>query len=395
MTAGQARSSTLVAPVWPALRSTGGDAALWVGGAVCGLAIVVAAIAVAAAPSASVLGWALLAALLAVVGAAILVWGFAYRRLTYTLGEQSLGVTWFGQTLVVPYASVEGIYTGQRLVGSSVPKVLTWPGIYVGPGRARGIRRLRFFATSPDPSALTLIACENVGLVVSAREPLVFRNALIERVQAFEPSDGESTAWVKRNEASAPWTAIRDRWFGACVGVAFVFLMLTLVADRLWFRRPAPRDRRALRRRRSGDACRHSRGAAAAAAGRARSRAGQRRPRGSAPSPREAACSAAVDRRRRRTRHRVRGCRSSAPVTDTTFADLIRLIDELEGRAEGYLTLPEVEAAGGQQVDAAIEASILLVDHRTRLDVTSGELASVTLCRLNRQHPLVKELTSW
>ena len=110
---------------------------------------------------------------------------------------------------------------------------------------------------------------------------------------------------------------------------------------------------------------------------------------------REAACSAAVDRRRRRTRHRVRGCRSSAPVTDTAFADLIRLIDELEGRAEGYLTLPEVEAAGGQQVDAAIEASILLVDHRTRLDVTSGELASVTLCRLNRQHPLVQELTSW
>jgi hypothetical protein len=82
-------------------------------------------------------------------------------------------------------------------------------------------------------------------------------------------------------------------------------------------------------------------------------------------------------------------------VTDTAFADLIRLIDELEDRAAGYLTLPEVEAAGGQQVDAAIDASILLVDHRTRLDVTSGELASVTLCRLNRQHPLVKELTSW
>jgi Bacterial PH domain len=197
---------------------------------VCGLAIVVAAIATAAAPSASVLGWALLAALLAVVGAAILVWGFAYRRLTYALGEQSLGVTWCGQTLVVPYASVEGIYTGQRLVGSSVPKVLTWPGIYVGPGRARGIRRLRFFATSPEPSALTLIAGENVGLVVSAREPLAFRNALIERVQAFEPTEGESTAWVKRNEASAPWTAIRDRWFGGCLGATFLFLMLTLGA---------------------------------------------------------------------------------------------------------------------------------------------------------------------
>jgi hypothetical protein len=82
-------------------------------------------------------------------------------------------------------------------------------------------------------------------------------------------------------------------------------------------------------------------------------------------------------------------------VTEPALADLIRLVDELEGRAESYLTLPEVEAAGGEQVEAAIEASVLLVDHRTRLDVTNGQIETVTLCRLNRQHPLVKSLTAW
>jgi hypothetical protein len=82
-------------------------------------------------------------------------------------------------------------------------------------------------------------------------------------------------------------------------------------------------------------------------------------------------------------------------MTDTDFADLIRLVDELEARAESYLTLTEVETAGGEQVEAAIEASVLLVDHRTRLDVKSGQIESVTLCRLNRQHPLVKQLTAW
>jgi hypothetical protein len=77
------------------------------------------------------------------------------------------------------------------------------------------------------------------------------------------------------------------------------------------------------------------------------------------------------------------------------LGDLVRLVDELEARADSYLTLPEVEAAGGRDVDAAIEANVLLVDHRTRLDIATGRFDSVTLCRLNRRHPLVKQLTAW
>src|SRR5215207_3607908 len=103
VTAAPAGSSRLVANTWPARRSTGGDAALWFGGAVCAMAVGLAIVAAAMAPSASVLVWAVLAAVVAAVGLGVLLWGLAYRRLTYALGEQSLDITWFGQTLVVPY----------------------------------------------------------------------------------------------------------------------------------------------------------------------------------------------------------------------------------------------------------------------------------------------------
>jgi len=71
-------------------------------------------------------------------------------------------------------------------------------------------------------------------------------------------------------------------------------------------------------------------------------------------------------------------------------AELIRLIDELEEKAAGYVTLEDVERAVGAAVSAQIASGLLLVDYRTRLDGTA-----VTLCRLNRHHPLVAELTGW
>ena len=73
----------------------------------------------------------------------------------------------------------------------------------------------------------------------------------------------------------------------------------------------------------------------------------------------------------------------------TSDADLVRLVDSLEDTAEGYLTLDRVQSAFGD-VSRAIEEALLLVDYRTRADGSP-----VTLCRLNRHHPLVKELTAW
>jgi hypothetical protein len=69
---------------------------------------------------------------------------------------------------------------------------------------------------------------------------------------------------------------------------------------------------------------------------------------------------------------------------------LIRLVDSLEDHAPSYLTVDDVVAAGGTDLEAAIAEHILLVDYRTREDGTP-----VTLCRLNRRHPLVAKLTIW
>jgi hypothetical protein len=71
-------------------------------------------------------------------------------------------------------------------------------------------------------------------------------------------------------------------------------------------------------------------------------------------------------------------------------AELVRLVDRLEDKASGYVTLEEVERAVGADVSAQIASGILLVDYRAQLDGTR-----VTLCRLNRHHPLVAELTGW
>ena len=54
-----------------------------------------------------------------------------------------------------------------------------------------------------------------------------------------------------------------------------------------------------------------------------------------------------------------------------------------------YVGLAEIQSAAGD-LSHAIADGLLLVDHRTRADG-----GAVTLCRLNRHHPLVKELTSW
>ncbi len=81
------------------------------------------------------------------------------------------------------------------------------------------------------------------------------------------------------------------------------------------------------------------------------------------------------------------------------LARLVRLVDGLEARTVGYLTLAEVrQVAGGDlaaALDAALAEELLLVDHRRRLDEGAAEPTPVTLCRLNRHHPLVQRVAGF
>jgi hypothetical protein len=81
---------------------------------------------------------------------------------------------------------------------------------------------------------------------------------------------------------------------------------------------------------------------------------------------------------------------------ETPLARLIALVDRLEDAPAPYLTLERVQklAAADQLVAGcipeALEDAVLLVDHRQDVDGNQ-----VTLCRLNRRHPRVRELTRW
>jgi hypothetical protein len=217
---------------WPARRSAGGDAALWVAGALLFVALAALVFGGSREPGLAMLGLVILAAVLGGMGAVLLVWAIAYQRLAYSLTDSALRIDWLGRTVVVPYPAIQGIYTGQRLEGNAAPKAPRWPGISVGSARVRGLGRLRFFATSTDQSALTYITVEHGGVIVSAQNPADFRAALIERVELSTDSSRslESRVWQQTPATTAPWTALGDVWLPMCV-VAGTLTLLLVVAS--------------------------------------------------------------------------------------------------------------------------------------------------------------------
>ena len=72
----------------------------------------------------------------------------------------------------------------------------------------------------------------------------------------------------------------------------------------------------------------------------------------------------------------------------------IRLLDHLEATTEGALVLDEAQRQVGQDLAPLVADGILLVDYRQRLDA-NGAIQPVTLCRLNRHHPSVKQAVGW
>jgi hypothetical protein len=74
--------------------------------------------------------------------------------------------------------------------------------------------------------------------------------------------------------------------------------------------------------------------------------------------------------------------------------NVLRVLDELEARAEPYLSLDAAERATGQELSSLVDEGVLLLDYRQRL-TARGQLEPVTLCRLNRHHPRVMALSGW
>lgn len=223
---------------FPARRSRGGDLAAPVAGLLLFLALAAAVLGATREAGPAMLALCCLAAILGAAGAVLALWAYGYRRLAYAMTEASLRVEWLGHTLVLPYAAIQGIYTGQRLAGHATASMPRWPGINVGPSRVRGLGPLRFFATSTDQSQLTLITLEHGGVIVSAQDPTEFQTALIDHVERYEAlgvGPQPATTWLEREPSTAPWTAVADRWLPACVGLGTLGLLVVLATICLRF----------------------------------------------------------------------------------------------------------------------------------------------------------------
>jgi hypothetical protein len=208
---------------------------VWVAGIVLVGALAALGLGASRAPGPSMLLLCSLGVVLTAAGLVLLTWAVGYRRLAYALTDTALRIDWLGQTIVVPYAAIQGIYTGQRLSGHAVPSVPRWPGISVGAARVRGLGRLRFFATSTDQSDLTFITVEHGGVIVSARDPNEFRAALIDHVENSLDTGHEPATWQQTPPTTAPWTAVADTWLPICAALGALVLLGVLSVIALKF----------------------------------------------------------------------------------------------------------------------------------------------------------------
>lgn len=223
----QARTSS--AGVWRARRSRGGDAALWASVALLVLAVAAWGGGLTQGPGLALAGLAVVGLALAAAGLLLLLWAVAYRQMRYVLQSDALEAQWFGGCTRIPYGAIDGIYAGNRLGGNNAPRGLYWPGILVGPGRARGFGKLFFYGTSLDQSHQLVVTAHSVGVVLTAIDPQGFRAALIERAdQVGEEGLVEEEPQIVQPNV-APWSSAADAWAPWCIGVGLVLLAATLV----------------------------------------------------------------------------------------------------------------------------------------------------------------------
>jgi hypothetical protein len=86
--------------------------------------------------------------------------------------------------------------------------------------------------------------------------------------------------------------------------------------------------------------------------------------------------------------------RPRRPPTAEQVQTFVCLVDELEEREPGYLTLGTLRSALNPEMYAILEwalrVDLLLVDQRHHIDELSGTTQPVSVCRLNRHHPIVR-----
>jgi hypothetical protein len=223
---------TPTSSVWRPRASSGGLV-----GIAASVVALLGALAAAAWATEQPVGLSMFAGLLAAVLGLVLtlliaVWTYGYYTLRYVLDGEALTIDWLFRQERLPYRSIDAVYGGQRLTESLRVRGITWPGYYVGRGRARNLGVLRVFASAVDNPELTLVLTELGGYALSPDD--AFRAALIERLQVARQTPASASPARPVPRPRHLGRALADPWLLACalVSLAAILAMLGYIMDR-------------------------------------------------------------------------------------------------------------------------------------------------------------------
>jgi hypothetical protein len=160
------------------------------------------------------------------------VWTYGFYTLRYELNEAGVTIHWLFLQERLPYQAVDAVYSGQRISEALHVRGITWPGYYVGRGRARNLGVLRVFATTLSRAELTVLLTELGTYVLSPDAP--FRNALIERLQRSGQPARRALEQPPVRLRPQFGRALADPWLlaGAIMSLTLVLGMLGYIMDR-------------------------------------------------------------------------------------------------------------------------------------------------------------------
>jgi Bacterial PH domain len=218
--------------IWRPRRSAGGRVGLAASVGALGVALAAAAWATQQPVGLAMFGGLVAAVLGLVLTVLLAVWTYGYYTLRYVLDGEALTIDWLFRQDRLPYRSIDAVYAGQRMTESLRVRGITWPGYYVGRGRARNLGVLRVFASALHNTELTLVLSELGGYALSPDD--AFRATLIERLQAARQAPAAATAARGGPRSRNLGRALADPWLlvSALVSLGALLAMLGYVMDR-------------------------------------------------------------------------------------------------------------------------------------------------------------------
>lgn len=162
------------------------------GGAIAAWALVLAVFAISVAWGAEAgprtfLAWAV-AAVLSILGILFASWAYSVSTMAYTIGRDSLVITWGFRRILVPLDTVQRMIPGRTIDQPSV-EGLNWWGCHVGVADVRRIGFTLFYSTHSSPEDILYVVTGAEAYALTVPDQAAFAEAIQERAAlgAVEP----------------------------------------------------------------------------------------------------------------------------------------------------------------------------------------------------------------